>query len=309
MKSSSVSIIVPCKKFDEYVDECVKECKKLDYKNFEIILLPDVKIKKINKVRIIPTGNVSPGKKRNIGVKHSKGEFYAFIDSDAYPKKNWLKNAIKYFSKPEVVALGGPGVTPENDSNMQKAGGLVMSSFLMAGMSTRYKTGKINDSDDIHSCNFIARKSLFKKIKWNEKYWPGEDTLLCLDIKKLGGKMLEAQDVVVYHHRRPLFRKHLAQVSKFGLHRGFFAKKFPETSFRLTYFIPSFFVLFLLLGWVINRYVYISVIAFYLTLTLLSAFLLGNLKLLFLVWFGIIKTHISYGVFFLIGFLRKELKR
>jgi len=309
MKEQLVSIIIPFKNFDEYVDECVKECKKLDYENFEIILLPDEPIKIIKGVKIISTGPVSPGKKRNIGVKHSKGEYCAFIDSDAYPRKDWLINTIKHFSDFNVVAVGGPGLTPDNDGFLEKAGGMVMSSFLMGGMCTRYKLHKARKNDDIHSCNFISRKSIFKKIKWNEKYWPGEDTLICLDIKRLGGTMIEDPNVVVYHHRRALFKKHLSQISRFGLHRGFFAKKFPKTSFRLTYFIPSILVLFLLFGWLVNIYLFLIGLSAYLFLTFFESLSAKNLKMIPLVWLGIILTHITYGIFFLDGFLRGGLKR
>ena len=173
-------------------------------------------------------------------LKTQAGEFCAFIDNDAYPRRDWLTNALKYFENPEVGGVGGPGLTPEADGFMQKAGGYVLSSFMVGNLSSRYKTKSCFESDDIHSCNFIARKSVVEEAGgWNEKYWPGEDTLMCLAIKKLGKKLIESSDVVVYHHRRSLFKPHLKQVSRFGEHRGFFVKKFPENSVKLTYFFPS----------------------------------------------------------------------
>ena len=310
-----ISIIIPCKECNDYVEECIHHCKEIDYDSYEIILLPDDLTKKIEGVKIIPTGPVSPGKKRNIGIKKSIGEICAFIDSDAYPRKDWLKNAIKYFSDPQIAAIGGPGVTPKNDSEMQKAGGLVLSSFTMGGLSARYKAKEARESYDIHSCNFIARKSIVEKVKWNEKYWPGEDTLICLGIKRLREKMLEAPDVVIYHHRRPLFRKHLLQVSRFGMHRGFFAKRFPETSLRLTYFFPSLLVSFLFFGIVSSifyssiRGVFTSIAVIYVISTFLSALLTRDLKSVLIVWLGIIATHIVYGICFLVGLCKRELRR
>ena len=56
-------------------------------------------------VKIIATGPVSPGVKRNIGVKNSNGEFCAFIDNDAYPRSDWLTNALKYLEDPQVAVL------------------------------------------------------------------------------------------------------------------------------------------------------------------------------------------------------------
>jgi cellulose synthase/poly-beta-1,6-N-acetylglucosamine synthase-like glycosyltransferase len=315
-KNPMVSIIIPCKKIDGYAEECVDYCKKLDYETYEIIVLPDEENENLEGVKVIPTGNVTPGMKRNIGMKNAKGEILAFIDSDARPEKSWLRNAISYFKDFEVAAVGGPGITPTEDSLMQKASGYILSSFMVGGLSSRYKSsGEAKESDDIHSCNFIARKSVIEKIGWNEKYWPGEDTLMCLEIKKLGKKMIEAPNVVVYHHRKPLFLAHLKQISGFGLHRGFFAKKYPRNSLKLTYFLPSFLVLFLVLGGVVSyfsstfRTIYFSLVLAYLLLTFVNATLANDAKLFFPVWIGTILTHLTYGVYFLIGLAKSELER
>ena len=76
-------------------------------------------------------------------------------------------------------------------------------------------------------------------------FWPGEDTKLCLDlIKKTGKKILYVPEMVVWHHRRAGLLAHLKQIGGYGLHRGYFAKRFPETSLRITYFVPSLFLIF-----------------------------------------------------------------
>ncbi|VVB91313.1 Glycosyl transferase family 2 [uncultured archaeon] len=87
-----VSIIIPCKEIDPFTIECIKRCKELDYENFEIIVLPDHESLPIQRIKIIPTGEVSPGRKRNLGIAYSDGKYLAFIDNDAYPRKDWLKN-------------------------------------------------------------------------------------------------------------------------------------------------------------------------------------------------------------------------
>jgi cellulose synthase/poly-beta-1,6-N-acetylglucosamine synthase-like glycosyltransferase len=315
-KNPMISIIIPCRKIDNYTRECIEYCKKLDYDNYEIIVLPDNSNENIEGVNIIPTGNVTPGKKRNLGIKNAKGEILAFIDSDAKPERGWLRNAILYFKDPEIVAIGGPGITPAEDSLMQKASGYILSSFMVGGLSSRYKnSGRAKESDDIHSCNFIIRKSIVEKIGWNEKYWPGEDTLICLEIKKLGKKIIQAPNIIVYHHRKPLFMAHLKQISGFGLHRGFFAKKYPKNSLKLTYFFPSFLLLFLFLGGIISyfssafRTIYFSLILVYLILTFINATFAKDIKLFLPVWIGTILTHLTYGVYFLVGLAKRELER
>jgi len=312
-----VSVIIPCKKVDGYAKECVEYCKRLDYGNYEVLFLPDDASENVDGVRVISTGCVTPGRKRNIGIANAEGEFCAFIDSDAYPSKDWLKNAMKYFNDPTVAGVGGPGLTPEQDSFMQRASGYVLSSFMVGSISSRYKVERVCESDDIHSCNFISRKTVLKEVGgWNEKYWPGEDTLICLAIKKLGKKLIEASDIVVYHHRRRLFVPHLKQVSRFGLHRGFFARKFQGNSFRLTYLMPSMLLLSLFAGGVaivINSSflnVLLLALAVYLGACLFAALLeVEQKRLFFPVWLGIIATHVVYGMSFLAGLLKRDLVR
>jgi cellulose synthase/poly-beta-1,6-N-acetylglucosamine synthase-like glycosyltransferase len=312
-----VSIIIPCKEIDNYTLGCIEFCQKLDHRNFEIIVLPDNAAKPIEAVTTIPTGPVSPGEKRNIGVKNAKGEFCAFIDNDAYPRSDWLTNALKYLEDKEVGGVGGPGLTPDSDGLMQKAGGYVLSSFMVGSLSNRYKAQGCFKSDDIHSCNFIARKSVVELAGgWNEKYWPGEDTLMCLAIKRTGKKLLECSDIVVYHHRRSLFCPHLKQVSRFGEHRGFFTKKYPENSVKLTYFIPSLLLFSLVAGLILSAFfhffVFILILGIlgYAILSLIaSARQAKNAKIMLSVWLGIMVTHLVYGVFFLHGLAKRDLKR
>ncbi len=317
LKDPLVSIMIPCKEIDDLARECVDHCKSLDYPNFEILLLPDVEKEGLNGVRIIATGPLPPGAKRNIGVMNSNGELCAFIDSDAYPRRDWLRNAVNYLKDPKVSAVGGPGITPKNATVMEKASGYVLSSFMVGKLSNRYDSKYCCESDDIHSCNFIAKKVALKETGgWNEKYWPGEDTLMCLDLKNLGKKMVEASDVVVYHHRRSLFKPHLKQISRFGEHRGFFIKKFPENSVKLTYFFPSLLVSLFIAGVALSlvlplfAYVLLVGVAAYLVSSLIaSALQVNSVKLLFSVWLGIIVTHIVYGAFFLLGLAKRDLKR
>jgi len=311
----SVSIIIPCKDIDKFTKDCVNRCKQLNYEDYEIILLPDNTPERIDKVRIISTGPVTPGAKRNIGVSNSLGEICAFIDSDAYPRSDWLSNAAKYFEDPQIAAVGGPGLTPKEDGSMQRASGFVLSSYMVGNLSKRYKCKGIFESDDIHSCNFLARKSILVKIGgWSEKYWPGEDTLICRAIKGLGKKLIEAPDVVIYHHRRPLFRKHLKQVSSYGLHRGFFARRFKENSRKPPYLAPTFLVSFLIAGGILSFannltfLIFSFLIGVYLVLCFVASLIqVKDLKLILIVWSGIVLTHLCYGASFIIGFSKNEI--
>jgi len=319
-----VSVIIPVREINDYIRESIPYILKQTRQDFEIIIFPDSTCEnEFEKTRIIPTGPVGPAEKRDLAIKYAEGEILAFLDDDAFPAKDWLKNALINFEKAEIAAVGGPAVTPENDNIWQKASGTIFET-LMGGSkySFRYVPGKKKFVDDFPSVNLLVRKNIFEKVGgFDSHYWPGEDTKLCLDItKKLGLKIIYDPEVLVWHHRRELFIPHLKQIGNYALHRGKFAKEFPETSFRLSYFIPSIFLIFLIAGGIISypgspfnfpfsSEVYLTIIVFYIILVLIDVMRLKNFKLFPLVCAGIFSTHLWYGFMFIIGLIKKDLKR
>ncbi len=314
------SIIVACRQADAYVLECLRECLKLDYPSFELIVLPDYEERFQEKVRMVPTGPIRPSEKRNMGVDLAKGEIVAFIDGDAYPARDWLTSAVGYFEDPQVAAVGGPGLTPESDNIMQKASGEVLSSFLGGGpLSFRHTPGTSRKCDDIPTVNLLVRKSAFKEAGgFNSSFWPGEDTKFCRDVVYGHGKeILYAPDVRVFHHRRVLFRPHLKQIAGYGFHRGYFSKKFPENSRKPVYFLPSVLavgfptlVLFSLLNATIKNVAILLTLA-YLLVVFLVATLVGFRRRSALlaggVFLGTVATHLCYGTYFLKGLFVREI--
>jgi cellulose synthase/poly-beta-1,6-N-acetylglucosamine synthase-like glycosyltransferase len=255
-----------------------------------------------------------------MGVDMAEGEIVAFIDGDAYPDRDWLQNSLKYFDNPQVAAVGGPGLTPDSDNTMQKASGEILSSFLGAGpLSFRHSAKLARKCDDLPTVNLIVRRSTFKEMGgFNSAYWPGEDTKFCLDlVHGLGKDALYAPDVVVYHHRRLLFRPHLKQIAGYGLHRGYFAKKFPETSRRLLYFVPTIFVVWIPVASLIGyfdeslRLLSLFPLLAYILLIGIGAMTVGfkrrSLNLVGPVFVGAVATHVWYGAFFLRGLLSRKI--
>ncbi len=211
--------------------------------------------------------------------------------------------------------MGGPAVTPPEDSYLQKASGAIYESFLVSGgFVYRYLARSIRDVDDYPSCNLLVRASDMRAVGgFDTGYWPGEDTKLCLDLtKKLKKRIVYDPEVKVFHHRRKVFLPHLKQIASYALHRGFFVKRFPETSLKPAYFIPSAFVAYLALlvfipatGFILPGALLLPAYG-YLLLALIAA--LRTPALAILVFPGIFLTHCTYGVFFLKGLLMRTLK-
>ncbi|MCK4518744.1 MAG: hypothetical protein KAU12_01365, partial [Candidatus Omnitrophica bacterium] len=93
----------------------------------------------------------------------------------------------------------------------------------------------------------------------------------------------------------------------------YFVKRYPETSFKISYFIPSLFDIGLIMGGFLSfifppvRIFYFGIIAFYLSLLSLNSIPAMKIKLMYLVFFGILSTHIIYGIYFIKGLFAKKL--
>jgi cellulose synthase/poly-beta-1,6-N-acetylglucosamine synthase-like glycosyltransferase len=253
MKSvPKVSIIIPVKRINDYIHESMDYILNLDYPSFEILIFSDEKDKVHTwpKTKIIASGKVGPAEKRDLALKYASGKILAFLDDDAYPEPDWLKKMVPLFRNGQVAAVGGPAITPDSDGVLQKVSGAIFESYVGGGFTrNRYlPIGKKKEEIDWPTVNLLVWKEAFVEVGgFNCNYWPGEDTKLCLDLLGAGYRILYNPKGVVYHHRRSDLWKHFKQIGNYALHRGHFAKIYPETSRKIGYFIPTLFVLYLIL--------------------------------------------------------------
>ena len=256
-----VSIIIPVNRMNDFIVENVEHLKRLDYPDFEVLVFYSEEGGPVIEdpptfLKLVRTELVKPGDKRDLALEHANGEVFAFIDDDAYPRPDWLTMAMRHFDDDAVGAVAGPNVTPEDDLLSWKASGVILESFLGSGsIAYRYRSvGSVKDVDDFPTVNLIVRRDVFERIGgFDTHYWPGEDTKFCLDVVNMGKRIRYDPDVVVFHHRRPLFWDHFHQIGRYGQHRGYFMKAFPETSLRAIYLAPVLLLLYTIalpvLGW------------------------------------------------------------
>ncbi len=310
-----ITIIIPFSGENAYINECLDQCLKLDYPNFDIIVVTSSPVEHSHpKLKIMECREMSPAEKRDLAVIETNAEICAFLDSDCFPRKDWLRHAVRYFSDTEVGGIGGPGLSPKDDTILQLAGGAVYTSLLLS--SYRYIPKRSRSVDDYPSFNLLIRRSILQEIGgFKSTYQVGEDTKLCLEVIKIGKKILYANDVVVFHHRRPLLLPHLKQVWGYGKHRGHFAKKYPQTSRKIEYFIPTtLFLMLLAMALLAAPYrIFISILGLILLGHLIVGFILGllsvhRIKIALLTSFAIPLTLWTYGVAFIIGLLKDPRK-
>lgn len=308
----TASIIIACREIDDYTRQCVERCLPQREVPVEIIVLPDADAGNATfdgDVRIIPTGKVKPAAKRNQGVKISRGSVVAFIDSDAVPAEGWLKKACAHLQDPQAGCVGGPNVNPPEDSYLQKASGDVYATYSAMGkFYIRYRPAAPQDAPELPSCNLVVKRDTFEKVGgFDETILTGEDAKLCFQIRALGQRVLYRPDVIVFHHRRTLFKGHARQVWQYAYDKATIYHTVHGLK-KWYYWQPT-----LLVGGIVTC----VVLAFVLATALPSRILLGIYLAVIAVEsvlrsilrapaiaLGIITTHFAYGIGFVMGLLR-----
>lgn len=328
-KNPLVSIIIPLhwglkpENFSRFLKD-LKSYKKMKYENYEVLVVTDKPVK--NKVSeekvkwlVMNSKHSTTGtEKRDFALKYAKGEFCAFIDDDAYPDPNWITNSIPWFSHNKIVAVGGPGITPPENSFWQKVGGNTIESYLCSGsLQFRFYPGFERFVDDQPGYNLLIRTSTLRKVGgWGTTFYGGEDTVLCMKLIR-EGKILYDPHIVVYHHRRSFPWAHMKQIASVGKHRGYFFKKYPETSRSILYLTPTILTVGFM-GGVILSFLYpyifavpfIVLLVFMLAVGFLSVYVHKvGLAISLAASVAIIVTHLTYGAYFVRGLLTPHMDR
>jgi len=223
--SEKINIIIPAIKIDEELLTCLKEINKINYSNFFVTIVLDYdeyswlpKFKyKIHKLIV---GKINMSKKRNLAAKKFKSKYIAFIDSDAYPNKNWLKLAVKYLKQKKGDIVGGPSLPFSDQNYSEKICYLSKRSLFVTGyLNFRKYKAKSRHCDWLESCNLIMEKKFFLKHKgMDENRYTGEDKEFFERVRKKNPniKVFYTPDLYI-HHRERRFFGFLLQRSCFGM--------------------------------------------------------------------------------------------
>lgn len=316
-----ISVIMAAPRLDALFDRFVERCLDLNYCNFDILVVTDrheAGEAEDSRLKFLHCDPCNSAAKKNLAAAHSDSDIVAFIDEDAIPDIDWLRNAVPYFQDESVAAVCGPAVPPGEGSRKQVAAGLVFSSFVVSGSTNyRYTRHAMREVDDYPSFNFIVRRRDFLGVGgYPEAFVPGEDTVLCLKLTRERGKrIMYVPNVLLFQHRQPLYMPHLRQTFTFARSRGSFVRKFPETSRRVSYFVPSLLLLLLVAGLGLSFanaylfYAYLALVGAYFLAAVASSIKTLDVPTNLLILPGIIATNLVYGAGFLRGFASRHLGR
>lgn len=190
-----------------------------------------------------------PSSQRNRAAAAASGDILYFLDDDSLIDPANLERLTRHFSDPSVAAVGGPSLTPPDDTPLQQAFGLTLSSALGGGaVRNRYRrSGTVRRTDDreLILCNLAFRKAVFLAAGGlDARLYPNEENELMDRIRAGGGHLVHDPDLIVQRSQRPTVRAYLRQLFTYGRGRGEQTRLTRRCKF--VSFLPTLFLVYVM---------------------------------------------------------------
>jgi len=188
-----------------------------------------------------------PGKARNKALESIKYDWVFLLDDDAYLSKDYFNKAHSRISKQNLDVLGGPDTPAANMETFALSLGLTLSSPFCTGLThNRHHPGKGAvkrvSEESLSSCNLWIKKDLLLKVKFPDSFARAEETMLLLNLKKMGTIFYFDPQLFVFHHRRTKLKDLLRPTFNSGYYRSKAMKNQKGLASSL-YWLPAIFVL------------------------------------------------------------------
>ena len=228
MANKEVSIVIPTKNEGGVLENCLNSIRNLDYPEDEIeVIIVDghstdetVGIAERYGCRVVYEDVGTRGGACNVGVRSANGGFIVFTDADCVVPKDWLNCLFKHFEDRNVASVGGPNITPEDDTEFAKCVGAVLSFLSKPGARYGLSANEVIETFHNSGCNVAYRKGVIEEVGlFNEKLVTCEDEELDYRIKDSGYRILYTPDAEVYHYRRPTWKRFYKQAYKYAIGR------------------------------------------------------------------------------------------
>ena len=241
--NNDFTVIIPSIKISEVINNTLINCLKI--KGLEKIIVAidnnhDSKKKiihpKIDYLYCEPGMNMS--KKRNLAAKKSTTKYLLFYDSDSWPKNSGCAESAKSILEKtqDIYALGGPDISPPNQSFWKDVVSRLNLSFLISGFRNHRKTiSKAGYKKELSSSNLLMEKNKYFEMNgMDEKLYDAEDTDLFNRILNKGNKLYYDPNFLAFHMDRTLIghiiQRYVRAAQSATATKKFFHKKIKNYS-------------------------------------------------------------------------------
>ena len=190
----------------------------------------------------------SPSSQRNRAAAAATGDVLYFLDDDSLTSPGFLGRTALRYEESRTAVVGGPSLTPDSDSPLQHAFGMVfVSRFGGGGVRNRYRCHgdvRATGEHELILCNLSFRRELFLELGgFDERLYPNEENELMDRIAASDWVMIHDPGVAVERSQRRSVMAFVRQLSGYG--RGRAEQTIISGRIKWIAFVPSLFVLYL----------------------------------------------------------------
>jgi len=250
-ESPQVSIIIVNYNGKDYLQKCLESLMKINYKNYEIILVdnnstdqsiefvkntyPSVIIIKLDR-------NYGFAEPNNIGAKIAKGDFLLFLNNDTEVSPNFIEKMVNVLNQDSKIAICQSLLLKPNQE-IDSSGDYV--DELGRAYSSRKKLTEVKEILSARGASMMVRKDSFWDLGGFDKnfFASFEDVDLCWRAWLWGYKIVLVPDSIVYHKVGSTVQKLSSEVRFHGVKNSLVLRLTNfETSIAAKSIIKSFFV-------------------------------------------------------------------
>jgi glycosyltransferase involved in cell wall biosynthesis len=326
-----VTAIVPCRNEEKFIGQTLDSIISNDYPkdSLEILIvdgessdktveIAEKYVKAFSFIKIIDNPKKITPAALNLGIKNSKGEIIIKMDAHSGYQSDYISKCVKYLTEWEKEGAWNVGgilkTVPSGKTLVARAIAMSLSSKFGAG-SSLFRTGAIEKPVWADTVAFgCYRKETLEKIgRFDERMEKIEDFELNARLRKAGGKILLAPDIVAFYYPSS---ENFSGFFKHNFTDGFWTTypiKFGFHSFSLRHLIPLAFVSSLLFTLILGQFIFLGRLIFdliflaYMAVSLFFSFLIAlknGWKYFFIMPMVFIIRHVGYGLGSIFGFLK-----
>jgi len=220
-----VSIIIVNYNGKTYLEECLSSLEKIDYKNYEIILVdnnstdtsveyvkntyPSITIIKLNR-------NYGFAEPNNIGAKNAKGDYLLFLNNDTTVNPNFISEMVNVLEQDPQIAICQSLLLKPN-GEVDSSGDFV--DTLGRAYSSKNKENEVKKILSARGASMMVRKDSFWDLGGFDKrfFASFEDVDLGWRAWIWGYKIVLVPNSIVYHKGGQTVKQHLSEVRFHGV--------------------------------------------------------------------------------------------
>jgi GT2 family glycosyltransferase len=232
MKTSEIDVIIVTRNRYKNLLKCVKSVCLNSIKPKVLLIIDSSDVNSGRAIQIIKSlcssnglklsynkiNHMGIGYSRNIGIRNVYSKYFAFLDDDEYPPKNWLKNISEIFKNDnKLIVLAGPKIPLDKHNYWHNVWRNLM----------EYEFNYIGFVESFPSGNSIYKTDITKnlKLKYDERFKQcSEDQAFALELKRKNIKIYFHKKIRVKHDLRRNIQSFAKQWFYYGTNKFLFHK-------------------------------------------------------------------------------------